>query len=449
MKFYFLIISFCIATLGMAQINASELDIDYGVIERNTELEKEIFFVNTSLRNATLLTNDFPREYDAHVSSKKIAPGDTMFLRWKYNPILEGRFSDKITLWFSTMEKPLELNVKGDVKFIDPYASPACPSFNERPAGQEKSFSTYISVLEEGSRNPIKNAQVKVVDNGVVYGDFFTDKKGELEKKLPIRYFYFLATAEGYEPFHFYSYVNSKNHDFRFELVPIVKPEMETELELEEPVEEAISELVVPEEPKETVLVSEPKGDFSVSEFSPNNIVFLVDISGSMNSSGRLDILKSAMIEMVEMMRPEDKISLVSYARSASVLLEPTSGANKEFITTQIRALQAKGATSGQKGLKQAYKLAKSAFISKGNNRVYIATDGVFKVSEEEAINKMVKKFARKKIYLSVLGIKGTEYTKKKMSELADLGRGEFLALEDFDHSGEDLKNLVKFQSKR
>ncbi len=431
-------------------MNASKTSVDYGEIERETNLETELFFVNTSLISSSLLTYDFPREYAAHVSSKKVAPGDTMFIRWKYNPFLKGKFLDEITLWFSNMQRPIELKIKGNVKFIDPYANPACPSFDERPAGQEKQFLTRFSVTDESTELPIKNAEIKVVDNGIILGDFLTDKRGEMKKKMPIRYYYFLITAEGYEPFHVYSYVNSKNHEFDIQLVPLEKEESIKEI-ADEPesilrVEECDTLEHTHEEP---ILEIEKLEEFSSSEYAANNIVFLVDVSGSMNSNGRLQILKNAMIDMVNMMRVEDKISLVSYARDANVLLQPTSGADKELIITQIRALEAQGATSGEKGLKQAYKLAKLAFISNGNNRVYISTDGVFKPSENEPITKLVKKYSRRKIFLSVLGIKGTDFTKKKMSELAALGKGEFLALENFDNSGADLRKLVKLQSKK
>jgi Ca-activated chloride channel family protein len=217
----------------------------------------------------------------------------------------------------------------------------------------------------------------------------------------------------------------------------------------EEPLEKETPEVAEDVKTPVETIPEEPLIDFDSRAYRPNNIVFLVDVSGSMNQNGRMDILKASMIDLVGMMRPEDKISLVSYARNTSVLLEPTSGANKEEIIAEIRALSPQGATNGERGLKQAYSTARSSFISKGNNRVYIATDGVFRVSEVEAIEKLVTKNSRRSINLSVLGIKGTSFTKKKMAELAKLGKGDFLDMEDFDKSAEGLKQLVKSQSKK
>lgn len=434
-----------------AQLTVSEQVINYGEIGPDTDLEKEVFFINTGTKEAFLLTNDFPREYAAHVSSKSVAVGDTLFLRWKFNPFQKGKFSDEITLWFSTMDKPTMLKVKGDVKYIDPYANPACPSFNDRPAGEEKSFVTDFLVLEKRSGIPIKNASIKIVDRGIIAADIKTDRKGENQLKLPIRYFYFLVAAEGYVSADLYSYVNSKNHRFVFELEPLEVPVLAEEViePAEEPLQKPeITPLVEENEPVMEEVIPEDTAEFSSEKYAPNNIVFLVDVSGSMNNSGRLEILKASMIELVEMLRPEDKVSLVSYARAANVILPPTSGRDKEEIISEIRNLKAQGATSGEKGLKRAYAAAKSAYITKGNNRVYIATDGVFKGSEVQPINKLVKKFSRRKIYLSVLGVKGTKFTKQKMAELAKLGEGRFVALEEFDTAPMALKELIKEQSK-
>ena len=98
-----------------AQIVVSERVIDYGEIGPDTSLEQEIFLVNTGSKSSLLLTNDFPRDYSAHINSKNVAPGDTVYLRWKFNPFSEGVFNDKVTIWFSTMNEPLEIKIKGNV----------------------------------------------------------------------------------------------------------------------------------------------------------------------------------------------------------------------------------------------------------------------------------------------------------------------------------------------
>ncbi len=453
MRLLFFIFSFSLFTsVANAQVKASELKIDYGEITADTPLEREVFFVNESSEKMFLLTHEVPRELSAHVSAKQAFAGDTIFLRWKFNPMREGIYQEIITLWFSTMDKPTILKIKGNVKYIDPYANPSCPSFAQRPPGQEKKFITDFLVLDSLSGEPIKDASIRLIDRGITQAHYYTDKKGEHSAQIPIRYFYFLVEADGYEDKDLYSYVNAKKHRFVFELNPLEEPEVEMAYAQEEILveEEPIKvEPEIEETVEEVPKTEEPLADFDERLYAPNNIVFLVDVSGSMNQNGRMDILKAAMIELTEMVRPQDKISLISYARDANVLLQPTSGSEKEEIISEIRALSPSGSTNGAKGLKQAYQTAKSSFISGGNNRVYIATDGVFKVSENEAINKMVIKNSRRKILLSVLGIKGTKYTKEKMAELAKLGKGDFLDMESYDESAADLKAMVKRQSRR
>jgi len=457
MKKWVLLVLLGVATQIQAQIILSESIINYGQILAETPLEKEILIVNNGEKTSLLLTQDFPREYDAHISNKTINPGDTAYLRWKFNPLQKGNFNDKITLWYSSMNEPVFLKIKGDVKYIDPYASPACPNFYQRPAGEERTFITDILVIDSLSSEPLNKSNVTLLDNGYKVLHLLTDKKGLSQIKVPIRYYYFLVEKDGYEPKGFYSYINSKNHRFQVELNPLsTKDLLNTEpIITSTPVKE---EELIAEEKEITIKPSlitpsetdkEEPSDFSRRQYKANNLVFLVDVSGSMNAQGRLEILKSSMIELVNMMRPEDRISLVSYSRNASIILNPTSGKDKELIISEIRNLRAQGATSGEKGLKAAYKSAKNGFISGGNNRVYIATDGVFKVSEVEAINKLVTKNTRRKILLSVLGIRGTEFSKRKLSELAQKGAGEFVALDNFDNAPEKLKILVKNQSKK
>ena len=113
----------------------------------------------------------------------------------------------------------------------------------------------------------------------------------------------------------------------------------------------------------------------------PNsNFVFLIDVSGSMSDANKLPLLKESMRILVKELRKEDKVSIVVYAGSAGVVLEPTSGEEKEKIMEAFDQLSAGGSTAGGQGIELAYKLAQQNFIKEGNNRVIIATDGDFNV---------------------------------------------------------------------
>ena len=160
----------------------------------------------------------------------------------------------------------------------------------------------------------------------------------------------------------------------------------------------------------------------------PANIVFLIDTSGSMEDENKLPLLKSAYKLLLDQLREEDKISIVAYAGSAGVVLEPTSASNKTKILDALDNLQAGGSTAGGEGIALAYKLAEDSFIKNGNNRVILATDGDFNVgtSSDGELVRMIEKEREKGVFLSVLGFGMGNYKDSKMEQLADKGNGNY-----------------------
>lgn len=158
----------------------------------------------------------------------------------------------------------------------------------------------------------------------------------------------------------------------------------------------------------------------------PSNLTFLIDVSGSMSSSNKLPLLKSAFKLLVNQLRPKDKVSIVVYAGAAGVVLEPTSGKHKEKILRSLDKLQAGGSTAGGAGIKLAYKLAEQNFNKKGNNRVILATDGDFNVgsSSDSDMEKLIEDKRQSGVFLSVLGFGYGNYKDSKLETLADKGNG-------------------------
>ena len=162
------------------------------------------------------------------------------------------------------------------------------------------------------------------------------------------------------------------------------------------------------------------------NELPPSNMVFLVDVSGSMATLNKLELVKSSLNLLVDNLRAEDKIALVVYAGSAGLVLESTSGTDKSKIKTAIQNLSAGGSTAGGAGIQLAYKVAKENFIKDGNNRVILATDGDFNIgiSDEGSLVRMIEKKREENIFLSVLGYGMGNYKDNKMQSLADSGNG-------------------------
>ena len=174
-----------------------------------------------------------------------------------------------------------------------------------------------------------------------------------------------------------------------------------------------------------------------------SNLVFLIDISGSMDMPNRLPLLKSAFSLMINNLREKDTVSIVVYGSTVGVWLQPTSGKEKEKITKAVEDLYPGGSTPGASGIQAAYRLAKSQFIKGGNNRVILATDGDFNVGQanDDELENMITLHRQSGIYLTCLGVGMGNYKDSKLEILAKKGNGNFAYL---DNEKEAEKVLVK-----
>jgi len=163
------------------------------------------------------------------------------------------------------------------------------------------------------------------------------------------------------------------------------------------------------------------------------NLVFLIDVSGSMDLPNRLPLLKSAFSLLVNNLRDKDTVSIVVYGGVNGVWLTPTSGKEKKKILESIAQLEPGGATPGESGIRAAYQLAKSQFIKGGTNRVILATDGDFNVGQqsEDELNQLISSYRSANIYLTCLGVGMGNYKDSKLEVLANRGKGNFAYLDN------------------
>lgn len=170
-------------------------------------------------------------------------------------------------------------------------------------------------------------------------------------------------------------------------------------------------------------------------QLPPSNFVFLIDVSGSMSSSDKLELLKEGFKLFVDQMSSKDRIAIVTYAGSAGVLLESTSCNEKSKIKTAINNLGAGGSTAGAKGIITAYEIAQKNFIKNGNNRVILGTDGDFNVgiSSTDELVKLIEEKRELKIFLTVLGVGRGNLNDNMMEQMADNGNGNYEYLDNLD----------------
>ncbi|MFB6457561.1 von Willebrand factor type A domain-containing protein [Chitinophaga sp. Hz27] len=169
----------------------------------------------------------------------------------------------------------------------------------------------------------------------------------------------------------------------------------------------------------------------------PSNLVFLLDVSGSMEADNKLPLVKRAMEILVKQLRPEDKVSIVVYAGAAGEVLPATSGAQKEKILAALEKLQAGGSTAGGDGIQLAYTIAAKNFLPKGNNRVILATDGDFNVgpSSSGELQRIIEKERERGISLSVLGFGMGNIKDVNMETLADKGNGNYAYIDNYEEA--------------
>jgi len=180
------------------------------------------------------------------------------------------------------------------------------------------------------------------------------------------------------------------------------------------------------------VLIGIQGKEIDLKEAPANNLVFLLDVSGSMNSPDKLPLLKQAFKLLTQQLRPQDRVAIVVYAGSSGLVLDSTAGNNKDKILAAIDRLSAGGSTAGAAGITLAYKVAKENFIDEGNNRVILATDGDFNVgvSSDSELVRMIEEKRNDGIFLTVLGLGTGNYKDNKMEQLADKGNGNYSYLD-------------------
>lgn len=206
----------------------------------------------------------------------------------------------------------------------------------------------------------------------------------------------------------------------------------------------ASDEVIVKVENYSIEMIEEiPINEFSEEDFKPVNVVFVLDISNSMASSDKLKLLKIAVGNLGNLLRPQDKISMVTYSNYATVLLDPVSGSNKGQVLEVVEQLKTIGSTAGVDGIKLGYKLAGKNFIENGTNLIVLITDGNFNDGKGN-VNKIIQKNKKKDLQLSVVGVKNNPIDEHNMRTAAEYGGGRYVPVFNVDDAEKNLIYEIK-----
>lgn len=466
---YLISLFFLIPLLSFGQITVDKTKHNFGDLYENAPTYIDFTFTNNGDKAVFLLTIDKPQEVYYLYNKKLIQPDSTMTLRLKVNDNIKGRFNYYVEVYFSDSQDPIVLNLNGNVKQKSSNALTSCPDFNKQPpAGGIPEFEVTVKVIDSITREPIRRSKVFLVNNGTLVGEFYTNSNGIIHEKIPLGLYYITAEKSPYNSNFFDGYLNFQNNYIEIELQksnknitpPVVEEEVvetveeeQEEIVIAEPndeIEEVEEPIVENTPPKDTTKLEDlPVEDFDKSHFAPNNIVFIVDVSSSMNGMGKLDLMKLSMIELTKVLRPEDKVTLIAYSGHVHVLLEDVSAMQKDDIIEQVQSLEAKGYTAGGDAIKEGYRLAEKHYIEGGNNLIFMVTDGAFNKGDMNYKRIITKNYNKKDIKFSVVGIKTTDFLTTEMKSISHLGGGEYVRIITIDDAKNKLFEEVRRTSFR
>ncbi len=437
-KVFTILFSFLLLNNLIGQVIFNTSYHNLGEINKEDKKYFDFTLTNVGKEKALVLRVEEPYGIDVKFSKKEILPDSTIIVRIKYTPKKKGKFKQDVPVWVSVNNEPITLTIEGDAITFDIDESLQCPDFKIKKQPKDLKSDLQLRVIDVNSKEPIKDATIEIIWDGLNYKQLSTNKSGEVTQNLKWDNYYFVVNAEGYGTKEQDFYVNEKNNYLEFQLG---EP---TEQEIIAIKEDTVIDPVVEIKPEDTISTKE----LPIDLFAPNNVVFLIDVSISMKQEGRLDLLKASMIELLNGLRPIDKLAIVTYSTSTDVVLKSDYVTDKASISQLIQDLTAGGYTAGGKGIKKAYQVARSSFIEKGNNQVIIATDGGFILKGNDILEDISLNL-EKGVTISVLGVKNKKTTVKSMSLIAKTGKGNYIHIETYAQAKKVLMNEIKSNSRK
>lgn len=435
---------------------------NYGQLENGATLLSVFTFTNPGPKNLYILSAKGSRAVTLEFSRRAVPAGGTDSIVVRYTPSAKGPFKESVEVILSALDKPVKLEISGNIKNYNQDFLTSCYRFGSSSTAGVFRFEHKGTVIDAVTGKPIVGATVQLVDIGGIRGDLKTNRSGTYSKEVTPGLYEFVVTASNYIGVYHEQYINPQKPDVVFKLEPLKPEEI---LVINTPVQEPIGEIPEPGQPQKPEKPVKPTpptppsptkpvakdGELSYDEYKPNNVVFLIDVSGSMKDSLKLPLLKQSMINLLGNLRPIDRLAIVTYADGANIVMPSTPVTDKARIQGIIDGLTAAGSTEGGKGMKKAYRVAESNFISGGNNQIILATDGAFSsLGEEEGdLNRLIDIGVREGISLSILGFGNKKYALQTMEKFAKQGNGSYHLILTRDDARSVLVDEIKSRSKK
>lgn len=359
------------------------MSTNLGSIAQASEIKGDVIIRNSGTKKIFLLRADAEPGLKVFASKKTLEANDTCLLLISFVPEKKGPFSKKISLVTSFRDTPYSLEISGVLEKLVLNGTTECYTFGHRKI-----------IPSAGNVEPIVVKETKV--------------ESDNSNKLP----------------------NTVSDP------PDKKKETKGAIN------------TIPEEKKVISVVPPSKEgeQLPLNAFKPNNIVFLVDISGSMKDSLKLPLMKIALHRLVDEIREVDKISFITYADTIKVLAEAASAEGRKNLHATVESLKARGMTKGKKAILFSQQLAQKNFIEGGNNQIIIASDGKFKFEKEDQ-QLWNQRQGDKSIILSTIAFGNDREALRNLKDLSKKGKGSFIRIGSKKESEEKLLEEIKTRS--
>jgi Ca-activated chloride channel family protein len=476
---------------------------DFGKEKAWNNPEAVFNFTNNTAKSILFLPLPYEEKLKVVLPEGYIRPGEKSQIRVRYFTETPGIFSVKIPVYINTSPLPLYLELTGNIKSFHPNALTVCPRIDKSKSDVKSESGGSITVYDKKSGQLITGADVLLSSDAKSYLMEKSKKSIIPIKNVNIGLYNVVVSKEGYIPYEQIIYINRNSGDFVFELerAPSFSSlekqneksqseefvEMLPEDEQEEVSIERIRKMmdekfkgrkiierdvvVIKENPSDSATFVNEKdlekselfippaeqpdlninGTLNTSKYAFNHIVFLIDVSGSMNHEDKLPLLIISIKNMIKVLRPDDKITLITYASKVNRLANAVSGLEKELLYDLLDSLTAKGNSFGAEGLIMAYEAGKTHFIQGGNNHIILASDGMF--NSKEITNNEILDLSGNSyqdgLRTSTIFFGKSAEAEKFMNNLAIMGKGSFIQIKTESEAQSALIEEIKVYSIR
>ncbi|TNE56190.1 MAG: VWA domain-containing protein [Bacteroidetes bacterium] len=442
-----------------AQLRFEKTEHDFGDLDADSERLVDIEVTNIGKKREYFLSFRKEEPLSCLSNGQRIDPDSTLFIRIQVNPVKKGPFEYRVQIFTSDREEATVIRVRGNVKELpeDKLAAlQKCPDFNQRPAKARLSSEQELLVIDAQTQKAL-DAKVFLVQQGIELDPEWV-KSQKKKVNIPIGMTQFYAVSEGYEPADTAVFIALTSKLIVIRMHQKELPVLTEKQELTEPQKVPEKEVIEAKNVEEAILAEERKkilaegpleeldsADFTLKNFKPVNVVFVADVSGSMRTGDKANLMKYALNQLIDMLREEDRMGIVSFATNSKLLLSADEKLSRSESKERISGLRTGGSTAGVEGIKKGLEELDKQFLPQGTNMLVIVTDGAFELTRQG--ERLIERAKEKGVEISIVGIKTGPTTAEKLQ--SKVNDGFFVLIRNLGDAQRKLKALVRKSSYR